>query len=477
MLTSWDGVGRGDPMSGLWSRRGVRARSTIAAVLVVAFALIGGGIAFVVVLKVALTSSVEQAVQQRARDVAAQIADEDVEAAAPTIDAAPGDGTLIQIVNATGTVVASSPSIDGELAISTFAPTGSAPTTAEVALPFVDDELYLVSTLAVSTQNETVTVVAAQSLAQAQRVYSLVGWLLVLGSPFLLAAVAAVTWFAVGRSLRSVDRIRDRVEMIGASDLHERVPVPVAHDEIAALAVTMNHMLARLELSATTQRQFIADASHELRSPLTSMRASLDVAEAIGGADAWSEAEPVLSDEVDRMTRLVGDLLLLAKADEGQVRLHRVDVDLDDLVASEARRLGSQTALSIATRIVPVRVVADPDRLAQAVRNLVDNASRFARSTVRLGVSASGAVVRISVEDDGPGIPVDDRDVVLGRFVRLDEHRARDHGGTGLGLAIASEIARLHGGRVEVADSDLGGAQVSIVLPTPVAEALTGSSR
>lgn len=477
MLTSWDGVGHGDPMTGLWSRRGVRARSTIAAVLVVAVALLGGGIAFVVVLKVALTSSVEQAVQQRARDVAAQIADEDVEAATPTIDAAPGDGTLIQVVNSAGTVVASSPSIDGEPAIQTSAPAGGSPSTAEVALPFVDNELYLVSTVAVSTQNETVTVVTAQSLAQVQRVYSLVGWLLLLGSPFLLAAVGAVTWFAVGRSLRSVDRIRDRVEMIGASDLHERVPVPVARDEIAALAVTMNHMLGRLELSATTQRQFIADASHELRSPLTSMRASLDVAEAIGGADAWSEAEPVLSDEVDRMTRLVGDLLLLARADEGQVPLHRVDVDLDDLVASEARRLTSQTGLAITTRIVPVRVVADPDRLAQAVRNLVDNASRFARGTVRLGVSASGSVVTIAIDDDGPGISVEDREAVLGRFVRLDDHRARDHGGTGLGLAIANEIARLHGGRVVVGASDLGGAQVSIVLPTSDVDVPTGSRR
>jgi signal transduction histidine kinase len=327
-------MGRGGSVKGFWSRRGVRARSTIAAVLVVAVALIGGGITLVVVLRVALTNSVEQSVQQRARDVAAQIADEDIEAATPTIDAAPGDGTLVQIVNSTGTVVASSPSINGEPAIPVTAPGGSVLTTSQVQLPFVDNDAYLVAAVAVQAKDEVVTVITAQSLVQVQKVYTLVGWLLLLGSPFLLAAVGVVTWVAVGRSLRSVDRIRDRVEMIGASDLHERVPVPAAKDEIAALATTMNHMLGRLEASASTQRRFIADASHELRSPLTSMRTSLDVAQSIGGGDAWVEAEPVLSDEVDRMTRLVGDLLLLARADEGAIPLHRVDVDLDDLVAS-----------------------------------------------------------------------------------------------------------------------------------------------
>jgi signal transduction histidine kinase len=160
------------------------------------------------VVKVALTNSAEQAVQQRALDVAAQITDESIEAATPTIQ--------------TGT------------------PAGLKPTT-------------------------------AQSLLQVQKVYSLVGWLLLLGSPFLLAAFGAVTWGAVGRSLRRVDRIRERVETIGGSDLHERVPVPAAKDDVAALATTMNRMLGRLETSASSQRRIIADASHELRSPLTSI--------------------------------------------------------------------------------------------------------------------------------------------------------------------------------------------------------------
>jgi len=317
----------------------------------------------------------------------------------------------------------------------------------------------------VQGRNETATVLAAQSLAQVQRVYGLVGWLLLAASPLLLAAVGAVTWIAVGRSLRSVDRIRERVETIGASDLHERVPVPAAKDEVAALAHTMNRMLGRLEQSAAVQRQFIADASHELRSPLASMRVSLDVAQSVGGHDAWREAEPVLSDEVDRMTHLVGGLLMLAKADEGAISLQKVAVDLDDLMTSEARRLRAQTTLTVSSRIEAIQVAADPERLAQALRNLIDNAARFAEHRINVTVDKADDSAVLGVEDDGPGIPADRRESVLERFARLDDHRGRGQGGSGLGLSIASEIVCLHGGYIVVGESALGGAQVSLVLP------------
>lgn len=457
---------RGVPTRGFWSRRGVRSRATIVSVLVVAGAMLLGGFALAAVLKVSLTNSVGQSVQQRARDVAAEIADEDVEAAAPTIDAAPGDSTLVQVLSPAGDVLIASPSIVGEPPIVTGITPGRSPQTAEVSLPFVDGERYLVAVMTATAHDETVTVIAAQSLAPVANAYRTVLLLLLIGAPFLLAAVGLITWFAVGRGLASVDRIRSRVESIGGRDLDERVPVPAAKDEIARLAVTMNHMLARLESSAASQRQFIADASHELRSPLASMRASLDVA-GLGDADGWSEAARVLGDEVDRMTRLVADLLLLAKADEGVLALRAEEVDVDDLVLEEARRLRAQTAFEIIAHVEAVQILGDRARLAQALRNLVDNAARFAQHQLRFTVSRSAddAAVTIVVDDDGPGIPVAARDAVLRRFVRQDEHRARDHGGTGLGLAITSEIVRLHGGTLLIGDSDLGGAQVSIVLP------------
>ncbi len=465
------------PVRGFWSHRGIRARATIVAVSVVGLALLLIGFTLVLVLRVALTNAVDQSVQQRAREVAAEISDENVAAATPSIDAAPGDNTLVQIVDSKGTVLVSSPSIVGEPAIQTGLIPGSNPVTAQVQLPFVNHDPYIAAVMTAPARDSLVTVISVQSLVSVNNVIDVVVLLLLLGAPFLLLAVGFITWFTVGRSLASVDRIRARVESIGGRDLDERVPVPEPRDEIARLAVTMNHMLARLESSAVAQQRFVADASHELRSPLASMRASLDVAQAAGGPEAWHDVEPVLSDEVDRMTRLVGDLLLLAKADEGALTLRLELVDLDDLAAEEARRLRSQTGLTILTNLSPVQVMADRARLAQAVRNLVDNAVRFARHELRISVVSEADRAIVTVEDDGPGIPEASRDAVLDRFARQDEHRARDHGGTGLGLAITSEIVRLHSGELSIADSDLGGAQVSISLPTEASIAPTASSR
>ena len=471
MLT---GMGHTAPVSRWWGRRGIRARSATVAVAVVTLALVIGGVGLVVVLRAALTNSIASAVTQRAQDVAAQIASDDVDAAVATAGASPGDSTIVQVIDATGTVVVSSPSIDGEPAIVVPLAASSGVTSSQVPLSFVDGELYEVAAVGAATATGPVTVVAAQSLGAVQRVVGTVATAILLAAPFLLAAVGAVTWLMVGRSLTSVDRIRARVEDITAADLSERVPVPAANDEVGRLAVTMNHMLDRLQVSADHQRRFVADASHELKSPLASMRATLDVAHASGrGVDA--SAEEVLGGEVDRMTRLVAGLLMLARSDESDIRQRVVDVDVDDVVMAEARRVRAERAVQVETDVEAVRVRGDDHLIAQAVRNLVDNATRFAASTVRFGVHSCDGGALITVEDDGPGIPPDRRAEVFGRFVRLDEHRARSTGGTGLGLAIVAEIARRHGGSVWIDDSALGGAQVSLVLADGAAP--TGSSR
>jgi len=471
MLT---GMGHTAPVSRWWGRRGIRARSATVAVAVVALALMIGGVGLVVVLRAALTNSIASAVTQRAQDVAAQIASDDVDAAVATAGASPGDSTIVQVIDEAATVIVSSPSIDGEPAIVLPVPASAGVTTAQVPLSFVDGDLYEVAAVAANTATGPVTVVAAQSLGAVQRVVGTVATAMLLAAPFLLAAVGAVTWLMVGRSLTSVDRIRARVEDITAADLSERVPVPAANDEVGRLAVTMNHMLDRLQVSADHQRRFVADASHELKSPLASMRATLDVAHASGrGVDA--SAEEVLGGEVDRMTRLVAGLLMLARSDESDIRQRVVDVDVDDVVMAEARRVRAERAVQVETDVEAVRVRGDDHLIAQAVRNLVDNATRFAASTVRFGVHSCDGGALITVEDDGPGIPPDRRAEVFGRFVRLDEHRARSTGGTGLGLAIVAEIARRHGGSVWIDDSALGGAQVSLVLADGAAS--TGSSR
>ncbi|WP_371408026.1 sensor histidine kinase [Kribbella sp. NBC_00662] len=270
----------------------------------------------------------------------------------------------------------------------------------------------------------------------------------------------------VGQALRPVERIRSRVQGIGTRDLTERVPVPATRDEIARLAVTMNEMLDRLETGQATQRAFVADASHELRSPLATLTAALEVIEADTTGQAWRELRAVMQTETDRMRQLVEDLLLLAKADDTGIRMRQTDVDLDDLVAAEIQRLrSSMPELKVTGDVRPVRVVGDPARLSQVLRNLVDNAARAAHTSVHLTTAEGNGSAIITVEDDGDGIPEADRLRVFERFVRLDTSRSRASGGSGLGLSIAREITRAHHGTITLTSSSAGGTTATVTLP------------
>lgn len=457
-----------------WTRRGIRARSTIVAVAVVAVAFAMSAIGLVAVVRVTMTNAIEQSVGQRVQDAAAQIASDDVDAVSAMAGASPGDATVVQVISSAGTVLVASPSIQGEAPITDAPPPqGGAVAVQQLPLPFVDGDPYLVALTSSASPQGAVTVIAAQSLVPVQRVTSTIVVSIVVVGPLLLLAVAAVTWFAVGSSLSSVDRIRRRVDDIDPTDLHERVPVPPAKDEIERLAVTMNRMLGRLENAMTRQREFIGDASHELKTPLATMRAALDVSQRAGAVS--DDAQVVLSEEVDRMSALVSDLLTLAKADE-VLGTRRVEVDLDDIAAGEVSGCARlRPEISVRLEGEPARVMGDPGLLARAVRNLAENAVRYATAQVRVSIGTRGADAMVAVEDDGPGIPAADRERVLERFVRLEEHRARQDGGTGLGLAIVAEVARLHGGHVEIGDAALGGAQVTLLLPLDAVS--TASSR
>ncbi|MFD1056070.1 HAMP domain-containing sensor histidine kinase [Terrabacter terrigena] len=281
----------------------------------------------------------------------------------------------------------------------------------------------------------------------------------------LVALTGLVTWWRVGRALESVDAIRLQVERTTAAHLHDRVPVPPTDDEIAHLAETMNSMLERLDSSQRAQRRFVADASHELRSPLATIRASFEVAHPSSPETSWEELGPIVRSETERMARLVDNLLLLSRADDASLAEVRDEVDLDDLVDAEARRLRRLVRLTVRLENAPVRVLGDELQLQQVVRNVLDNAARHARSTVRLRVSTQGGCALVSIDDDGAGIPARDRDRVFERFVRLDESRSRDSGGAGLGLAIARELAVAHGGTLLVTDSALGGARFELSVP------------
>jgi signal transduction histidine kinase len=280
------------------------------------------------------------------------------------------------------------------------------------------------------------------------------------------------TWTVVGRALAPVEAIRAEVDAISATALHRRVPDPAADDEIGRLARTMNRMLDRLEQAQTRQRRLVSDASHELRSPVATIRQHAEVALAHPGRTTTTElAGTVLAEDL-RLQRLAEDLLLLTRADEHTLGLRRRPVDLDDLVFDEARRLRGVSGLRVDTSAVSAgRIDGDAAGLRRVLRNLGDNAARHAGAQVAFSVSERDGVVRLLVDDDGPGIPEADRERVFERFVRLDDARARDDGGSGLGLAIVAELVAAHDGTVTITPSPAGGTRVEVTLPRPTGPA------
>ena len=283
------------------------------------------------------------------------------------------DDLLIQIVDPSGHVVAASPDLDDEPVVSV------APGDSRVV--HIDDDRYVAAALEVDTPDGARTVIAARSLESVTEATELVGQLLLIGLPILLLVVAVTMWVLAGRTLAPVEAMRVEVDAISAVALDRRVPQPAGRDEIARLAGTMNEMLDRLERAQKRQREFVSDASHELRSPVASIREQAEVALAHPDETSLSElAESVLAEDL-RMQRLVEDLLLLTRADEQTLPLSRRTVDLDDLVFEEARRLRSDNGLRIDTTAVSAaRVTGDESALRRVVVNLAENAARHARA-------------------------------------------------------------------------------------------------
>jgi signal transduction histidine kinase len=314
----------------------------------------------------------------------------------------------------------------------------------------------------IATQRGQITLIAQRSLGEVNRTVDSVTASLFLGVPALVAAIAALAWYLAGRALRPVESIRAEAAAITATTMHRRVPEPETSDEVGRLARTMNAMLDRLEASSTRQRQFISDASHELRSPVAAIRAQLEVALRRGGQADWPQVARRILDEDARLEVAVGELLELARVEEG-ADVEAVDVDLDDLVLEEATRV---RPVAIDTSQVSAgRVAGDARQLARLVRNLLDNACAHARSRVAVDVTARAGEVRLVVDDDGAGVPPEERERVFERFTRLDEGRGRDGGGAGLGLAMVRAIAERHGGTVAVGDAPIGGARFVVRLP------------
>lgn len=302
--------------------------------------------------------------------------------------------------------------------------------------------------------------------------------LLLLACPVAIAITAAGGWWLARRALRPISRLTSDAERFGMDDLRHRLPVPATGDEVARLAATLNTMLEQIQAGIDEQHRLVADASHELRSPLSAMRAELEVSLR---ADALEPtARGVLRsnlEEVERLGRIVEGLLTLAQADQGVLDLRRVDVDLAHVahqMTARLQTLAGSSDVRLVTRLGPASVRGDVARLEQAVGNLLDNAVKYsphgAAVTVRTGVEGDEALV--SVRDHGPGIPADAREAVFDRFHRLDASRTRATGGSGIGLSIVREIARAHGGRAWTEPAPGGGSLFIIALPVaPAARA------
>lgn len=333
---------------------------------------------------------------------------------------------------------------------------------------------WLLSTRSVATPVGTGELVAASPLGDIQESVSVVRRSMLIFIPSMVVAVGSFAWVATGRALRPVVEITKRVRDISSATLSERVPIPKTNDEIADLANTMNDMLGRLDETKQRERQFLSNASHELRSPVAAIKAQLETATAYKDTADWDTADweavaGVVVDQVARLDDLVDNLFMLSRLDESADRpVSEEEIDLDELVFTTCTYV---TDVEVDARSVSAaRVYGEKVLLTSVVRNLVDNASRYARTKIAVSLAVTfdedlGPVARLVVEDDGPGIREADREHVFNRFARLDEGRGRRSGGAGIGLALVKTAIERHDGRTRIIDGSLGGACFEVLLP------------
>ena len=290
--------------------------------------------------------------------------------------------------------------------------------------------------------------------------------------PLALALAGWGGWFLAHRALSPVDRMTQTARKIKAGQLHARLETTGANDELDRLADTLNEMLGRLESAFTEMRQFTADASHELQTPLTILRGEIEVAlRSTRSADEYTDVLKSALEEIQRISVLVEGLLLLARSDAGMLRMDRAPVDLV-LVAEEVMgRLGPRAAAKAVTlafgQIEPLEVSGDLVHLRRLLFNLVDNAIKYTREkgTVRVTITRGDGLAAVAVEDTGIGIPPEEQQKVFQRFYRSADARSQAEGGSGLGLSIVKSIAEAHEGRVELASEPGGGSVFKVYLP------------
>ncbi|MFF1923699.1 ATP-binding protein [Streptomyces sp. NPDC058221] len=481
--------------------RSVRARAALGATVVVALAVVAAGFAALLVLRANLTDQAGLQAEVAAREIAGQLA---LDVPYDKLEMGDEEDHPVQVTDEDGRVVAVSEDLDAISGTGTdrVTPQPSAASSAagdddgradddrddddddngtadpgrgEVSTdePDFDNgtatvdgdgaDYRFASVEATQRNGLTLTVHAGAPLAAEQRAVASVRGAMLAGLPVVLLVVAGVTWLVTRRALRPVEGIRREMAAITASeDLSRRVPEPASRDEIARLARTTNETLTALEASVGRQRSFVADASHELRSPIASLRTQLEVGAA---HPELLDVAGAVADTV-RLQALAADLLLLARLDAGE-RPGNARLDLGALVHEEvSQRTGDRIPVTVS---VPeaggFEVTGSRGQLARVIGNLLDNAERHAEGAVAVEVRAEHGGAVVAVTDDGAGVPETERERIFERFVRLDDARTRDEGGAGLGLALARDVAGRHGGRLTVTGAGERGARFELWLP------------
>ena len=455
-----------------WRRRSLRARLTLITSAGLALALAAAAVLLANALRASLISGLDDSARQGAVTVATLI---DQDRLPNPVPVAPGTLT-IQVLDAQGRIIDVSPGADRLVPMLPPAQAQAAARTGQARM-LAGPPLGMPSLLrvvAVGASDHQV-VIAAISYASASDSLATLAKALVIGTPLLFGLLALAIWLVTGYTLRPIAELRRGAAEVTETGVPRDLPVPPARDEVRSLAVTLNDMLARLADAQQRQRDLVSDTAHELRSPIASIRAQLEVAlDHPDGLD-WPETARDVHADTLRLARLTEDLLLLARLD-GQP-LRRRPTDLSAVCESVAARytaarvpvradaVQANTGLAntglantgLANTGAPCVVAGDPDALSRLLVNLLDNAVRHAASQVCVSVHGDDGWAVLVVSDDGPGIPAEDTERAFGRFSRLDDARSRTgEQGAGLGLAIVRSTAEAHGGSVSLSDAEPG---------------------
>jgi len=472
----WLRHGLGPVLVRWWRRRGLRARVTLIAALGLLVALVAGDLLLFNTLRVSLTRSVDDTARSGATEVAALI---DANRLPDPVPVAAGTIT-IQVLGPSGRVI--NVSADADRLVPMVPPAQAAALANDdsaILVPGAPFDMPSLLRVAVVRADGGELVIAATPYSSAADSLQVVAHGLIFGTPVLFIVFVGATWLAVGSTLRPIDRIRRGAARVTGAGVPADLPVPEARDEVRSLALTLNDMLSRLTSAQQRQRSLVSDTAHELRSPIAAIRTQLEVAlDHPAGQDWPSTARDVLADTL-RLSRLTEDLLLLARldeqADQGDMRRHGEPVDVGELACSVvARYADSPVPVTVAHPEIDAtaQVAGNRDRLDRMLVNLIDNAVRYAKSSVTVSVGGSGPWVELAVTDDGPGIPEHDRERAFDRFARLDDARTRcddDAGGAGLGLAIVRATAQSHAGTAHLESSSDGASGLRAIVRLPAA--------